>query len=256
MNRTVAPMIETSPRPFLTAQWRHLVMLNYQVDPALLRARVPVGTEIDFWDGKAYVSLVGFRFLETRVLGWRVPFHVHFDEVNLRFYVRRKSGDEWRRGVVFVKEIVPRYAIAHVARWAYNEQYIALPMKSSISLPSAENAYSGAVQYFWKWARQWHELSARFTGAPSPLEAGSEAEFILEHYWGYAAQRDGSTLEYGVEHPAWLAWKADRCQFSGDTTSLYGAEFARVLQRPADSAYVAEGSEIVVRRGMPTRIYG
>lgn len=244
------------PRPFLTAQWRHLVMLNYQVDPTLLQSRVPAGTEIDFWNGKAYVSLVGFRFLETRVLGWRVPFHVHFDEVNLRFYVRHKSGNEWRRGVVFVKEIVPRYAIARVARWAYNEQYIALPMKSAITLPSAENEYRGSAHYSWKWARQWHQLSAQFTGPPAPLEAGSEAEFILEHYWGYAAQRDGSTLEYGVEHPAWLAWRADQSQFSGETTALYGTEFAGVLHRPADSAYVAEGSEIIVRRGLPTRIRG
>jgi len=247
-------MTTSLPRPFLTAQWRHLVMLNYQVDPALLQARVPAGTEIDFWNGKAFVSLVGFRFLETRVLGWRVPFHVHFDEVNLRFYVRRKAGNEWRRGVVFVKEIVPRYAIARVARWAYNEQYVALPMKSTITLPTAANGDGGSVHYSWKWARQWHQLSAQFSGPPQPLEAGSEAEFILEHYWGYAAQRDGSTLEYGVEHPAWLAWQADQYQFSGDTTSLYGAEFSSVLHRPADSAYVAEGSEIIVRRGLPNRL--
>ena len=129
--------IESSP--FLTAQWRHLVMLNYEIDPKLIQPRVPAGTEIDYWNGRTFVSLVGFRFLDTRLLGWRVPFHTNFDEVNLRFYVRYKSGDEWRRGVVFVKEIVPRTAIALIARWVYNEQYVALPMKSDVDPPTAAN---------------------------------------------------------------------------------------------------------------------
>src|SRR5579871_3939716 len=137
-------------------------MLNYEIDPELVRSRIPAGTEIDFWNGRTFVSLVGFRFLDTRVLGWRVPFHTNFDEVNLRFYVRHKSGGEWRRGVVFVKEIVPRTAIALVARWAYNEQYIALPMHSSIQLPAGSDS-SGSVRYGWKWQRHWCEMVAEIS---------------------------------------------------------------------------------------------
>jgi uncharacterized protein len=102
--------------PFLRAEWRDLVMLNYEIDPDLLRSRIPAGTELDSWNGRTFVSIVGFRFLETRVLGVPIPFHRDFNELNLRFYVRRLAGDEWRRGVVFVKEVVPRRAIAWIAR--------------------------------------------------------------------------------------------------------------------------------------------
>jgi uncharacterized protein YqjF (DUF2071 family) len=99
-------------RVFLTAEWRNLAMLNYEVDQSLLLPFVPSGTTLDQWEGKTYVSLVGFRFLKTRVLGLPVPFHTNFDEVNLRFYVRRRIAGDVRRGVVFIREIVPRWAIA------------------------------------------------------------------------------------------------------------------------------------------------
>ena len=121
-----------SKRPFLTAQWRHLAILNYLVEPSLLGGLVPRGTELDAWQGRTYVSVVGFLFLNTRILGVPVPFHRHFEEVNLRFYVRREAEDGWRRGVVFVKELVPKRAIAWVARAVYNENYVAVPMGHEI----------------------------------------------------------------------------------------------------------------------------
>src|SRR6185503_10439864 len=105
-----------------TAHWRFLMMLNYEVDPSVLHPLVPRGTELDTWHGRTYASVVGFLFLDTRVLGLAIPFHRDFEEVNLRFYVRRREAEAWRRGVVFIKEIVPRWAIATVARVAYNER--------------------------------------------------------------------------------------------------------------------------------------
>src|SRR6266513_2477095 len=120
------------PRRFLTAEWRSLAMLNYEVDRSVLARRVPPGTELDSWGGVVYVSVVGFLFLKTRVLGVPIPGHRNFEEVNLRFYVRRKADGEWRRGVVFVKEIVPRRAIAAVARGLYGENYVAMPMSHAI----------------------------------------------------------------------------------------------------------------------------
>ena len=110
-------------KKFLTARWQDLIMANYEVDPELLAGRVPAGTELDLNDGKCFVSLVGFMFLETRVLGVPVPFHINFEEVNLRYYVKRELPDETRRAVCFVKEIVPRFAIAAVARTLYGEPY-------------------------------------------------------------------------------------------------------------------------------------
>src|SRR5262245_20887686 len=111
-------------RDFLTADWRYLVMINYEVDPEILHPYIPGGTELDQWQGRTFVSVVGFLFLRTRVLGLTIPFHHNFEEVNLRFYVRRRAIEGWRRGVVFIREIVPRWAIAAVAREFYNENYV------------------------------------------------------------------------------------------------------------------------------------
>ncbi|HKD03053.1 MAG TPA: DUF2071 domain-containing protein, partial [Terriglobales bacterium] len=119
---------------FLKADWRNLAMLNYEVEPSVLAAFVPAGTELDRWNGRLFVSLVGFRFLRTRVWGLPIPLHCNFDEVNLRFYVRRMEGSEIRRGVVFIREIVPRRAIATVARNLYGERYVALPMRHRLEI--------------------------------------------------------------------------------------------------------------------------
>src|SRR5262245_39598094 len=130
--RSGGPGLDDSMRQapaFLTAHWCDLAMLNYEVSPAVLSDLIPAGTELDSWGGHTFVSMVGFRFLRTRVLGLAVPGHSNFDEVNLRFYVRRNAHDGWRRGVVFVKEIVPHRAIAWLARALYNENYVALPMR-------------------------------------------------------------------------------------------------------------------------------
>ena len=236
-------------RIFLTGQWKHLLMLNYEIDPRLLAARVPRGTELDSWQGKTMVSVVGFMFLETRVLGVRVPFHARFEEVNLRFYVRRAGEDGWRRGVVFIKEIVPRRAVAMGARWFYNENYVAWPMRHRVVLDES-TAARGVVEYGWRAAGRWHQLRAETVGAARPLLEGSEAEFITEHYWGYARQRDGGTVEYQVEHPRWPVWEAGAGRFDCDVRAVYGAEFAEALRGAPSSTFVAAGSEITVRRGV------
>jgi uncharacterized protein len=234
---------------FLTGQWKYLAMLNYEVDPAILRSRVPRGTELDSWQGKTMVSMVGFMFLETRVLGLKVPFHVRFEEVNLRFYVRRKAEDGWRRGVVFIKEIVPRHAISIAARLFYNENYIARRMSHQVELDELTTE-RGAVEYGWRSQGRWNRLSAVTAGAATPLVDGSEAEFITEHYWGYAMQRNGGTVEYRVEHPRWLVWQASEREFDCDVRAVYGAEFVEALGAAPTSAFVALGSDIIVRRGV------
>ena len=232
---------------FLTAEWRSLAMLNYAVEPDVLRDLVPVGTELDVWKGRTYVSLVGFLFLNTKVLGVPIPFHRNFEELNLRFYVRRKAEDGWRRGVVFVKEIVPRFAIATVARVVYNENYAAMPMRHERVLGSATER--GVAEYAWRHAGRWDRLRVETEGVARPLVPGSEAEFITEHYWGYARQRDGGSMEYRVEHPPWLVWDASAFDLDCDVAALYGPRFGPSLARPPVSAFLAEGSPIVVRRG-------
>src|SRR5262245_43214929 len=235
---------------FLTAEWRSLAMLNYEVDPAILRPFVPRGAELDMWNDRHFVSVVGFLFLKARVLGLPVPFHRNFEEINLRYYVRRRAEDGWRRGVVSIKEIVPRWAIATVARIIYNENYVARPMRHSIDVDNGTIAQNGMVEYSWRDGGLWHHVRAKTDGEARPLAAGSEEEFITEHYWGYAGQRDGGSVEYQVEHPRWRVWRTSEAAFDCDVKRVYGHQFVECLSAKPSSAFVADGSAIVVRKGM------
>ena len=240
----------TPPRsPFLTAEWRFLAMLNYEIDPALLLPLMPAGTELDSWNGKTFVSMVGFRFTQTRLLGLALPFHRDFDEVNLRFYVRRKSPEGWRRGVVFIKEIVPRAAIAWVARRVYNENYVALPMRHTIHSAAAQAEVLGLAKYEWLHRRRWNCIAVEFSGVPYLPDQSSEDAFITEHYWGYVRQRDGGTVEYQVEHSRWNVWRANDARLECDAAELYGRELADFLAGTPSSVFVADGSPVTVRRG-------
>ena len=234
-------------RPFLTAQWRHLAMLNYAVPPAILQPLVPAGTELDAWGGKTFVSLVGFRFLDTRVWGVAIPFHRDFEEVNLRFYVRRRAAEGWRRGVVFVKEIVPRLAVAALARLLYGERYVALPMRHQVAGDPAAGGME--VRYGWRFQGRWNGIGGAVSGPPREAAAGSEEEFITEHYWGYAAQRGGGCVEYRVEHPRWRVWTIERPALDCDVAGLYGEPFAGPLAAAPTSAFLADGSAVTVFAG-------
>ena len=236
-----------SVRVFLRAQWRWLAMLNYPVDPQVLQPLVPAGTELDRFEGATFVSVVGFRFLDTRVLGVPIPFHRDFDEVNLRFYVRRKAQDGWRRGVVFVKELVPRRAIAWVARTLYGENYHRVPMRHAITPPEGGR---GSVQYQWQVGGRWHGLQVGLEGAPAEAAEGSEARFITEHYWGYAGGAGRPTTEYEVRHPSWHLWQGVDPQLDLDVEAVYGAPFVEALSVPPTSAFVADGSPVTVHKGV------
>lgn len=233
-------------RPFLTAEWRHLAMLNYAIDPKILAPFVPDGTELDFHDGQTFVSVVGFLFLRTRVLGLPIPFHRNFEEVNLRLYVRHRSAEGWRRGVTFVRELVPRPAIALVARVFYDEPYLAMPMRHHL----AGGADSLTVEYQWRREGRWETLGISAAGESFETATDSHEEFITEHYWGYTKRAVG-TSEYQVEHPRWRVRSAQSWSFDADVKSLYGAAFVETLRAEPVSAFIAEGSAIQVRRRTP-----
>lgn len=217
-------------------------MLNFVTDPAVLRPLVPTGTELDSHNGVTYISVVGFRFLDTRVFGMGIPFHRDFEEVNLRFYVRCKSGAEWRRGVVFIRELVPRRAIAFVARTFYGEPYLALPMRHSIDISSARIR----TEYAWQRGGRWESLLALGAGEPQRIEDGSDEEFITEHYWGYTARARGCS-QYQVEHPRWRVWRATEARLDADISILYGERFVESLSSKPVSAFIADGSAVAVR---------
>jgi uncharacterized protein YqjF (DUF2071 family) len=230
-------------KPFLTANWQYLAMLNFAVDPRILEPLVPQETELDFHEAQTFVSVVGFLFLDTRVIGLPIPLHRNFEEVNLRFYVRRKSTEGWRRGVVFVRELVPRAAIAIVARTFYGEPYSALPMRHILEHKEGRLF----VEYQWRRGRRWETLAMTAIGEPQTAAQGSHEEFITEHYWGYTARRSGCS-EYRVEHPRWKLWKADPTKFDADVATLYGPQFVEALAAPPVSGFIAEGSHIEVHR--------
>lgn len=228
-------------RVFLTAEWRHLAMLNYAIDPAVLRPFVPAGTELDAFQGTTYVSVVGFQFLRTRVLRIAFPFHQNFEEVNLRFYVRQRCGDEWRRGVVFVRELVPRRAIAFVARAFYGEPYLAMPMRHRV-----EHGPAGfTAHYEWRHRHEWEGLETSGRGEAQEIEPGSLAEFITEHYWGYTTRAKGSS-QYEVQHPRWRAWIGAEARLQADIGRLYGPQFVEALSAPPASSFLADGSPVAV----------
>jgi uncharacterized protein YqjF (DUF2071 family) len=235
-------------RPFLTANWRYLAILNFVVDPKILAPLVPPGTEIDFENGETFLSVVGFLFLDTRLLGLPIPLHRDFEELNLRFYVRKKSADMWRRGVVFVREFVPKRAIATIARTFYGEPYVAVPMKHQIDHVDSKLS----VEYSWRRGRKWESLKMSASGEPQTILAGSHAEFITEHYWGYTRVKDGCN-EYRVEHPRWKVWTAERFEFSANVAELYGEQFVEPLSVAPRSAFVADGSpiEVLFREQLP-----
>ncbi|MEK7855953.1 MAG: DUF2071 domain-containing protein [Acidobacteriota bacterium] len=228
-------------RKFLTAKWHDLIMANYEVDPAILQPRVPLGTALDLHEGKCFVSLVGFMFLDTRVMDFLVPFHVNFEEVNLRFYVKRQTDEELRRGVVFVKEIVPKAAIAAVARTLYGEPYERWEMSNFRD--------DDHVRYSWEKDGFANSISVeRGLSRGVPAE-GSHGEFIIEHYWGYTKRGVGRTDEYKVEHPKWELFAADRPKIDVDFAVTYGEEFGFLSTADPHSVLLAKGSDIAVYKG-------
>ncbi len=216
-------------------------MANYEVAPEILADRVPKGTLLDFHEGKCFVSLVAFMFLDTRVLGFPVPFHINFEEVNLRFYVKRETETETRRGVVFVKEIVPRFALAFVARTFYGEPYEVWRMSHAKS----ENDLSYA---WWKGDCQ-NQLKVKIGENLGVPDTESHGEFIIEHYWGYTQRGAARCDEYKVEHPKWELFSVDSAKIDVDFGKIYGEKFAFLNNENPYSILLAKGSEISVYKG-------
>lgn len=227
---------------FLKAEWNRLVLLNYEIDPQLLESFVPYKTELDTWNNTHYVSLVGFMFQNTKVLGVKVPFHVNFEEINLRFYVRYKEGDQWKRGVVFIKEIVPKAAITLIANKVYREHYVTRNM-----FHKWESQTDGLYTEYGFFDRSKKQFFSVHSSAESKvIKPGSETEFITEHYWGYARNSARKTIEYEVTHPKWKCFEVQNHSVALDFAAIYGKEFAVLNNAAPLSVMLAEGSEITV----------
>jgi len=227
---------------FLNAEWRKLSIANYKINPSILSKYVPAGTELDLWEGKCFVSLIGFMFVDTKILGLKIPFHINFEEVNLRFYVKRFENNTWKRGVVFIKEIVPKPALTFVANTLYKEHYETLPMRHNWE----ETSENRVVEYQWKKDKVWQSFNIVADLKASEIIENSETEFITEHYWGYAKVNKSVTNEYEVTHPKWEHYKIKSYEIKVDFSVVYGKEFEFLNRIQPESVMLAEGSVITV----------
>lgn len=237
---------------FLTAEWRKLIMVQYVVAPETLTPYLPNGLELDLYQSRCYVSLVGFLFDRVRIKRLAIPFHTRFEEINLRFYVTHTEPDGTRtRGVVFIREFVPRRAIAFIARRFYEEPYTAIPTHHNIGLtPDALN-----VSYVWNLNNRWHSLAVEANPTPQPIAPASEEDFITDHFWGYTKRADGTTSAYEVRHPRWQTYPIANHTIDADFAALYGPAFAHLNHVQPASILLAEGSPVSVHSGfcLPTQ---
>ena len=252
-------------RPLLTARWSNLLLLNFAVPADAVAPFAPAGTEPDLHDGQAYISIVGFRFDAARLLGVPIPGHTRFPEINLRYYVRRTVAGETRRGVVFVREIVPRRAVALIANWLYHENYIARRMRSEIHMAGSELSAGDTIEYAWRTKtplpfregpgegsstraraskHRWNRLAARVAAPLQLPPPKSLEEFLVEHYWGYVRAPGGATREYRVAHDAWQVAPADNVAWDCDLAATYHTPLAEYLAVPPAHAIIAAGSPV------------
>lgn len=227
---------------FLKAEWKKLIMVNYTVNPSILKNYVPNGVELDLFENKCYISLVGFMFKNTTLLGIKVPYHVDFEEVNLRFYVKRNTEKEIKRGVVFIKEIVPKPGLTFVANSVYKENYHTLPMKHNWN---EQNDFLN-IEYLWKCNQKWNSISVKSDKKALPIVNNSETHFIAEHYWGYTKKNKNKTIEYEVTHPIWEYYPVIESSIDVDFKANYGKEFEFLNHQKPASIMLLEGSEITV----------
>jgi uncharacterized protein YqjF (DUF2071 family) len=227
---------------FLKAEWRKLAFANYEVDPSILAEYVPPGTELDLWEGKCFVSLIGFIFLNTKIFGIKVPFHSTVEEVNLRFYVKRFENNTWKRGAVFIKEIVSKPALTFVANTIYKEHYETMPMKYEWE----ENSLHRSVAYYWKKNKIWQSFKITAALNTSEIKENSETEFITEHYWGYAKVNESVTNEYQVTHPRWKQYTVETSEIKVDFELVYGKDFKFLNNLKPTSIMLIEGSKITI----------
>lgn len=234
---------------FLTASWRHLVVASFAAPAAALRPHLPPHVELDLWNGQPLVSLLGLVFRDVRVLGVPMPGYRTFPDVNFRFYARhRAAGGQWTPGVVFVKEIVPRRIVAWLARFLFNEKFVAHPMRYEIRQPSGG---PHSVRYQWRAHDRWHHLMAEYEGTARPVAEGSLEHFVLERRRGFVTRRNGRLLTYAIDRTPWRAWTPLRFEVQVDGGALYGPAFAEVLGDRALSVVIAEGSRVAVRKVTP-----
>lgn len=226
---------------FLTAKWENLVMVNYEVDPSVLKPYLPKGVELDYYKNKTYVSLVGFMFKDTCLFGIPIPFFGSFEEINLRFYVHRNDEGKIKKGVVFINETVPYKVVAKLANKLYKEHYIAIPTKNKIQINTDKE-----IKYEWEKNKKWNSIFIKSGVNKYVIEPFSIEEFIFERYYGFTKMNQNETQEYGIHHPKWETNIIKELNINCDFKEMYGNDFGHLTNKTPDSIILAEGSKVAV----------
>lgn len=225
----------------MKCEWRKLAFFSYVVPSEILKPYLPPNTELDFYNGDCYVSLVGFQFKNVKIAGIQVPFHSDFEEINFRFYVKRFDGNKWRHGVVFIREIVDRPALSVLANTMLNEHYQTLPTGQEIN----DEPGKLTVKYSWEIDQRKDQLEVQTENTPSAMPEHGESKFLIHRLWAYGKQDEETTYQYSISHPEWPTYKVDQYSISVDFMQ-FGAGFSFLNGAIPRSVMLAEGSKVKV----------
>ncbi|KAB1154957.1 YqjF family protein [Flavobacterium luteum] len=227
---------------FLKANWEHIIMANYEIDKSILLPFLPKGVELDLHEGKAFISLVGFMFKKTRLFNVPIPFFGTFEEINLRFYVLRKDGNQMKRGVVFINETIPYKMVAWMANKLYKEHYTVVPTKHKIRT----TATNQKIKFQWLVNKKWNSIYVESDTQSEAMKKNSLEKFIYEHYYGYTKIDEHKTEEYQLQHPSWNVHKINDYRIHCDFEAMYGESFSILNQTKPTAVFIAEGSSVKV----------
>lgn len=227
---------------FLKANWENIIMVNYEIDPKVLLPFLPKGVELDLYNGKAYISLVGFLFKNTKIFSIPIPKLGTFEEINLRFYVIRKEENQTKRGVVFINETIPYKIVAWMANFLYKEHYTVVPTKHTI----IKEEKNQKVTFEWRVNQKWNSIYVEHAISTQQMQQNSLEKFIYEHYYGYTKINDNKTEEYRLHHPSWKIHDVIDYKISCDFEAMYGEAFTCLNHIKPVAVFIAEGSSVAI----------
>lgn len=227
---------------FLKAKWENIIMVNYEIDPKIVQPYLPNGVLLDLYNGKAYVSLVGFNFKKTKLFNLPIPWFGSFEEINLRFYVVRKEGNEYKRGVVFINETIPYKIVAWMANKLYNEHYTVVKTKHELKTKLTTKS----VNFEWIKNKKWNSIYVESESNSTATKEGSLENFIFEHYYGYTKINQFDTEEYQLNHPSWETHNVVDYEIKCDFKAMYGDSFSILNETTPTAVFIAKGSDVEI----------
>ena len=245
-------MSKSDRKTLYAAEWREIVVINFEIDPKLLRNFIPPKTELDFFNETSFVTLMARACKNVKPYGWPIVFAKSIDQILLRFYVKRKVGDTWRRGVCLIRDYLPKRKASFFLNWMFKHSFTQVPIKrTSSNFESGLPTQLPTVEYQWTTGDYVNHIKVNARSQMRQQEQETKESFVLDHHYGYTV-KEGKTYEYYVEYSPWAMWDAQSGSFDCDTENVFGRPFVRALkQRPA-SVFLARGSDVIIYR--PTEI--